>query len=114
MVRLFFRGLLSALCVTVLFIAANNLPLLPREVCRVLWYGFPAAVSFVLAFLYGKTGKRSGGGVLFAAFFLLPLLLVSIRLSLPWKSTLCAPIPLVVAVVSALIGEILSLKRHHG
>lgn len=98
--------------VTCLFILINNIPQLPGELCGYLWYAYIPITVLALAFAYGRTAKRKGGGILFAAAVLGPLLYFSVKLILPFASTFTAAPVLLATVPCAILGEILGKTKN--
>lgn len=88
------------------FAALNNLPALPWEICRLLWYLFPPLSAFCVASLYGFCGLKGGGGLFWAGLLLSPLIILCLRLPLPF-SDFFTRIPLILACIpAAFLGEI--------
>ena len=90
---------------TLLFIAINNIPRIPGEICVLLWYGFVPFSAGAIAFAYGSTAGRSGGGILTAALFLAPLLWLSAAFPLPFSSVFWNIPTLLAAIPCAILGE---------
>ena len=96
----------AQIAVTVLFVIINNLPSIPWEIVRVLWYFYLPVSAFFIALSYGVCRLRRGGGVIAAALLLWPLPFLSFRFSLPFSNVFSFVPALLTAIPLALIGEI--------
>ena len=92
--------------VTALFVILNNLPAIPWEITRMLWYFYLPLSAFFIALIYGACRLRRGGGVILSAFLLWPLPFLSFRFNLPFSNVFSFVPALLAAIPAALIGEI--------
>lgn len=97
---------LLALPLTLLpFVVLNNVTLLPWNIARLLWYGFPPLLAFVLAILYGAFRFKKGGALFFAALFFAAGIYAANRYAMPFATDLTNIPCLAAAAVFTLIGE---------
>ncbi|MGN0963316.1 MAG: hypothetical protein ACI4PP_07030 [Clostridia bacterium] len=96
----------AQIAVTVLFVIINNLPPIPWEIVRVLWYFYLPVSAFFIALIYGACRLRRGGGVIAAVLLLWPLPFLSFRFGLPFSNVFSFVPALLTAIPLALIGEI--------
>jgi len=89
-----------------IFIACNNLAALPWEICRMLWYAFLPLSAFAVALIYGLCRLPKGGGIIGAALFIAPLIVICHKIPLPFSDFFTAVPPLIAAGILTLFGEI--------
>lgn len=87
------------------FVILNNVTLLPWNIARLLWYGFPPLFAFVLGIFYGAFRFKKGGALFFTALFFAVGIYAVNRYAMPFATDLTNFPLLAVAAVFTLIGE---------
>ncbi|MBQ1251833.1 MAG: hypothetical protein IIY02_02845 [Firmicutes bacterium] len=100
------RCFLYFLAVTTVFVALNNVPRIPPEAIRSLWYAYLPLLALTTGFARGKAQKKSGTTVPILALFLLPLLWLGAKCAMPFASTFLNLPVLLAAIPCAILGEI--------
>lgn len=110
----FIRLAIPAQCgITALFIYLNNLPQIPWEIDRILWYFFLPISVFTIALTYGFCRLRKGGGTILAALLLSPLPILSFCFYLPFSNVFSNVPVIFAAVFLGLFGEIYGRALRH-